>query len=245
MKPILWEMGPVTIYAYGVMVALGFLVAYLLFKREALRHGYSESQVGTFSVIVLFSGLLGARALFVMQHLDFYAENPPEIFWLHHGGLVWYGAFLGGLIGGIWYLRTKGLSFWKTADLVLPYVVLAQALGRVGCFLNGCCYGIHANETWGVTFPHEELPRLPVQLYTAAALLVLALILIRLLHRNPPRGFVASAYGVGYALVRFHVEFLRADNPEFFLGLTLPQVMSVGLLLASVFALRFLIPRLS
>jgi len=238
LKPILWQWEYLTVYSYGVFVALAFFVAYTFFKKRAMAAGVAENIVTSFMFLLLVSGILGGRIFYVIQYWPYYQAHPLEILWVYKGGLVWYGAFLGALLCGSLYIKYKALNFWRMADLLAPYLALAQGIGRLGCFFNGCCYGIHVGEPWGLHFPQDLVPRLPVQIYSAGALALLAMILIGVARNNPRPGVVASFYGIGYALIRFHMEFLRGDQTEFVWGLTLAQVLSVGLLLISVWLYR-------
>lgn len=220
MHPILFHLGPFTFYSYGLMLALGFLAATTLAARRASRLGLDPVRIQTLGGIALLAGIAGARAAYVLLNWPMFRSHPVEIFRLDHGGLVFYGGLAAGFVAGAAALRWARLPLWKSADLMVPPLVLAHAIGRIGCFLNGCCYGKPATLSWAVTFPGEGIPRHPTQLYESGALVLLFFFLRRLERRNPPPGTVALTYGVGYGAWRFLIEFLRGDNPPAALGLT-------------------------
>ena len=235
MHPILVKIGPVTVYSYGVMVALGFGLAAYLASRNAHDFGFQKNDVIDLCIVLLIAGLIGARINYVLLHFQYYRLRPAEVFLINRGGLAFYGSFLFGLLGGILFVKKKKLHFWKLADLMAPFIVLAHAVGRVGCFLNGCCFGKVAREgfPFAVSFPHDGLLRYPVQLYSSSALLVLYLFLRRKQKRRRWDGEVFMFYIMSYAVMRFFVEFLR-EEPIFMYGLTFPQMMSLILFLSSI-----------
>ncbi len=229
MHPILFRWGPITFYSYGLMLGFGFLVASTLATRRASRIGLNPAQIQTLSGIVLLAGIAGARAVYVLLNWEMFDSNWLEIFRLDHGGLVFYGGLTGGIFAGVWYLRRAQLPLWKTVCLMIPPLVLAHAIGRIGCFLNGCCYGRPTHLPWGVVFPLETFSRHPTQLYESGALVLLFFLLKELERRDPKPGTVLLTYGVLYGTWRFLIEFLRGDNPVVAWGLTAFQWMSLPL----------------
>ncbi len=229
MHPILFRLGPFTFYSYGLMLALGFLAAAALAARRASLLGLDPVRIQTLGGVALLAGIAGARAAYVLLNWPMFRSHPVEIFRLDHGGLVFYGGLAAGFVAGAATLRRARLPLWKSADLMIPPLVLAHAIGRIGCFLNGCCYGKPALVSWAVTFPGEGIPRHPTQLYESGALVLLFFFLRRLERRDSPPGTVALAYGVCYGAWRFLIEFLRGDNPPAALGLTPFQWASISL----------------
>ena len=237
MHPVLLKLGPLNVYSYGVMVALGFAVATACIYMRAPRFGIDGNSVVDAMIIMLVSGIIGARALYVFQNLDHYLANPLEIPNLAKGGLIWYGAFLAGLAAAAVYIKKKGMDFWTAVDLAAPYIALGQAIGRIGCFLNGCCYGI---ETSPGTTLAEYVARHPVQLYSAASLLAIFVILRIWQDRRRFRGEIFLGYCILYSSKRFLMEFFRGDNPRVILGLTMSQAISIVILAVSVAVFAFL-----
>ena len=233
MHPILLKLGPISVYSYGVMVALGFAIATILIYNRAARFNVDKNKIMDLAIIMLVSGIIGARLVFIILNLRYYISNPLEILNLARGGLVWYGGFLSALAATIFYIRKNNLDFWTVTDLVCPYVVLAQAFGRIGCFLNGCCYGIEVppNYPFAVCYPLESVSRFPSQIYSAIALFLIFIILILWQERRRFKGEVFLGYCMLYSFKRLLIEFFRGDNPRIFFGLTISQVMSIGVLL--------------
>ena len=231
MHPILFRFGPVTLYSYGLAIAVGFLLATGLAARRARAVGVDPARIQRIALIGLLAGLAGGRAAYVFLNWELYRANPLEVLRLDHGGLVFYGGLAAGVLGGMAAMRAAKLPVLGTLDLLMPPLVLAHAVGRIGCFLNGCCYGQPTALPWGVLFPSDLLYRHPTQLYEAGALAVIFLLLKRIEQRSPPAGTVLLAYGFLYGAWRFFVEFLRGDSPQILLGLTVFQIASLPLAL--------------
>lgn len=224
MHPIICTIGPFTIFSYGLMMAIAFLVSVSLAKARAKKEGLNPDLIFNFSFVVFVFGVLGARLLYVLQNLNFFLSNPLEIIMLQNGGLSWFGGLFFGSICGIVYLKIKKQSLLKILDLMVAFVALGQAIGRVGCLLNGCCYGKHSHA--GIYFEVHDAVLIPTQLYSSL-LLILIFIVLRFLQDKPHKtGLIFYSYLLLYAPSRFLIEFLRADNPHIIFGLTLFQVFS-------------------
>lgn len=230
MHPVLIKIGPISIYSYGVMVALGFGLATLLVIKNAGRGGLDKNRIIDFAILALTAGIVGARLFYVLLNIEYYRANPFEIFDLSKGGLVWYGGFSSASLVSIWYLKKNGIQFWIFADLVAPYIALGQSLGRIGCFLNGCCFGIESSSHFplAVIFPGGQALRHPAQIYSSLALLFIFFIL-RIWHERPHfNGQIFLGYCILYSMKRFILEFLRGDNPgTAFFNLTISQAISI------------------
>ena len=227
MFPVIFKFGFIQIYSYGLMVAAAFLVSAFLLSRYARLLHYDKEFFWNFAFVILVGGILGGRLFYSILNFDFFLDNPQEIFMLWHVGLVWYGGFFGGLISASVYLKLKKKPFFKTADMVVPFVALGHAIGRIGCFLNGCCYGRVAS--WGVYFPVHNEVLIPSQLLSVLGLLAIFVIL-RLLQDRPHRdGFIVVAYLLCASLERFIEEYFRGDSPRNFYGLTVFQVLSAAI----------------
>ncbi|MBI4003849.1 MAG: prolipoprotein diacylglyceryl transferase [Candidatus Omnitrophica bacterium] len=244
MQRILFQWGPVTVYTYGVMLVAAFLTATWVASRAAQRLPpgravLSSSQIVDLFCLVMLSGVLGARLFFVAQHWKVYLHQPQEIPAIWHGGLVWYGGFLGGLASIVFYLRLHRISLLRGMDQVAPFVALGHGIGRIGCFLNGCCYG-KVSHAWCSVTGADGQPRLPTQLLESASLFVLYLVLRRLQERraSAPAGWLSGVYLMSYAVIRMGIEFLRGDQVVVWAGLTLQQLLSIGVLFAGVTLVR-------
>jgi len=229
-----------TLYAYGLALALAMAAGVWLSARRAARFGFAPDDVFDAAMPVVLSGLLGAKLLFLATSWREYAANPWAILASIRGGFVYYGSFIGGAAGAIAWLRWKKYPILPFGDVVAPGLALGQAIGRIGCFFNGCCYG--GPVSWGVIFPSlgDGIARHPVQLYESAGTLLLALGLTRLAPQGKG-GRVLGLYLVGYGVLRFLLEILRADDrgPVLPLGLSVSQALSLaGILIGSFLFLR-------
>ena len=231
MHPIIARIGPLYVYSYGLMVAVGFAVATLLAYKHADDFGINKERIIDLGIVMLICGIIGARIVYVALNFQYYVRNPPEIINLAKGGLVWYGAFIFGMIAAAWFLKKNRISFWEAADLFAPYIALAQAFGRIGCFLNGCCYGSAAPSSFllSVVFPEESVLRYPTQIFSVIVLLAIFVILRIWQKKRHFAGEIFLGYGLLYSMKRFGVEFFRGDYPKILYGLTISQFISLGL----------------
>jgi phosphatidylglycerol:prolipoprotein diacylglycerol transferase len=233
MHPVLFKFGIVTVYSYGFMLFVAVLVSLNLLLKQAKKIGYDADLITDLVIIVLLSGIVGARLLYVFLNLDFYKDNPKEIIMLHHGGLAVLGGILMGTAAVFLFCKYKKLSFLEIADLISPYVVLAHSIGRIGCFLNGCCYGLPSK--LGIYFPVHEARLIPVQLIDSLLLFVLFILLKIKQDRSHQKGAIFISYILYYSAMRFLVEFIRADSEKLFLGLTIFQYFCIVLFSISSF----------
>lgn len=222
MHPVLFEAGGFAVYTYGLFVALALAAAFAMALRRATAWGFPREMVLDLLFLLFVSGVIGARAFYVLQHLDDYAAAPLRALSLREGGLVWYGGFLTAASAGLVYAWKRRWPVLRLCDFFAPVTAVAHAIGRVGCFLNGCCYGRETAGPWGVAFPGDLVRRLPVQLFEAAGLLALALAIELAFPRSRRDGTRFIAYLIGYGTLRFLLETMRGDQAEV-LGLTPPQ----------------------
>ncbi|MDD4879494.1 MAG: prolipoprotein diacylglyceryl transferase [Candidatus Omnitrophica bacterium] len=231
MHPVLFKIGPYPVYSYGAMLALAFLACSFLAKRRAAAIGMDGDKVLDLMITLIVSGVIGGRLMFVLLDLDYFRSRPLDIFKLWEGGLVWYGGFILAVIGGAVFLRIRKMPLLKTADLMMPYVALGQAIGRIGCFLNGCCYGKATTLPIGMVFNPEQGAVLPTQLFESAAMFIVYLILRK---RAPSNGRTLFLYLMLYSAFRFSIEFLRGDNMLTVMGLTFSQAVSIVIFATAV-----------
>ncbi len=232
--PVLIDLGPVKVYAWGFMMAVGVLAAVYGISRRFKQEGYDPDHALDLAILLVVSGLLGSRLAYIaMFEWHEFLARPAIFFSLSNGGfqgLVWYGGFTAGVLAFIIYCRVRSYSFWKMADIIAPYLALAYAIVRIGCFLNGCCYGLVADSACTVVFPEvDQFHRYPTQLFSSA----LNLLLFGFLYWYYPRrrfdGQIFAAYLIGYAVYRFLIEFLR-ENWIFYGPLSIAQVYSLLIL---------------
>ncbi len=226
MYPIICQMGPFTIYSYGLLLVVAFLVSSTLAIFQAKKQKINPDIIFNLSFTVFISGIIGARSLYVIENITYYLRNPLEIIMLQLGGLSWFGGLILGFLSGTVYLKKKKLSIYRILDLMSPFVALGQAIGRIGCLLNGCCFGKISK--FGLYFPVHKLVLIPTQIYSSLALVFIFIILRFLQDRPHKEGEIFFAYLLFYSIKRFFIEFWRADNEIILFGLTLFQLMSIA-----------------
>ena len=250
MHPIAFQFGSLTITWYGVMVATAFLVGLWTASRRGLSSGIASEKILDLGPWLIVGTIIGARALYVVSYWreQFAGQPITEIFRVWRGGLVYYGGLIGASLAGILYARKHALPVWKLADVIAPSIALGCVFGRIGCLLNGCCYGRECTLPWAIHFPHghQTYPRgvHPTEVYDSLLNLVLYLGLAWLYRRKKFDGEVFAAYLIGYALFRSFVEMFRGDYPQHYLGgwATPAQLVSMGILVFGL-ALWFLLPK--
>lgn len=255
MHPIAFHLGPFTVHWYGVMVALAFLAGLWTASRRSLREGIPSEKILDLGPWLIVGAILGARTLYVVSYWkEQFAGRPIwEIFMVQHGGLVYYGGLVGASLGCIVYARVKKLPLWRLADIIAPSIALGYVFGRIGCLMNGCCYGRACSLPWAIQFPpgHETHPAgapatpvHPTQVYDALLNLGLYAGLAWLHRRKKYDGQVFATYLVGYAVLRSFVEVFRGDYPQYYLGgwATPAHLVSIAILVGGL-ALFLLLPR--
>lgn len=235
MHPTICAIGPFTVYSYGLMLAVAFLLASSLAGAQARAWRMDPEIIFSLSFWSFLTGIIGARALFVISHAPYYLEHPRETMLLTHGGLSIFGGLIAGVACAILYIRSKKLSALRVLDLLMPFLALGQAIGRIGCFLNGCCYG--RETAAGIMFPGESVARIPTQIYSSFALLGIFVILRILQDRPHATGSIVWWYLVLYGIKRFIIESFRADNPPVIGWMTLYHVMSIAFILVGIVGL--------
>ncbi len=243
MHPIAIYLGSLPIRWYGVMMALAFLAGLWTATRRARLANVHGEIIADVTMWLMAGSIVGARFAYVTTYWkQEFADQPfREVFMIQHGGLVYYGGLIGASVAGIIYLAWKKLPVWKIADILAPSIALGSVFGRVGCLLNGCCYGRACDLPWAIHFPldHETHGAgvHPTQLYDALLNLVLYLALAWFFRRKKFDGQILALYLIGYAICRTTVEFFRGDYPadHIHAGLfTSAQLLSVPILLAGI-----------
>lgn len=176
MFPTVFNIGPLPIRAYGVMIALSFTIGIWLGIRRAAKRGIDSVVFTDLCVTILVSSVVGARLAYVIPFWDEYGRNPIAIIQVWGGGLTLYGGIGGAIIGSLIFARIRRISFWRVSDICAPLVALGIGITRIGCFLNGCCYGVPTTHAAGIVFPPGcaaggEYPGIsihPTQLYDSA-----------------------------------------------------------------------------
>lgn len=231
MHPEILSIGGITLHSYGLVIASGVFLAIFLMTQAAKKYGFPphEKIFDMVFVVVLF-GFLGSRLLYISQEWAWYREHPLEIFEIWKGGLTYYGGMIVAYLAFFFYVRLNRISFFKGTDFMMPYLSFVHGLGRIGCFLQGCCYGKESTLPWAVRFPQLPAPVHPTQLYEFLFNFGLAGFLIWYYPKRRFVGEITALYLIFYSTGRFLLEFLRGDQQPWLIFYTLPQVMSLGFL---------------
>ena len=243
MYPDLIDFGFLHLRTYGACMAVGFLLCWHLVERISGR-----KDISNLMMYLMLAGVAGSRAAYVVEHWDAeFAAAPLDVFKVWQGGLMFYGGLVLALAVFFVWCRVKKENAVALADVLSVAVPLGHACGRIGCFFYGCCYGRDSDAWCAVVFPefspswYEHGRRmvgvLPVQLFEAAALLVLFAVLLAVYLKT--RRHTTGIYLIGYAAIRFGLEFLRGDPRAAFCGLSIGQLISIGAALAGAAFLAY------
>ena len=219
MKNELFSIGPITIYGYGLMIAIGVLAAYFSATYRSKKYALDPDKVFYVTVWAVIGGFGGAKLLYLITQLPAILKDPSLLKDARNGFVV-YGGIIGGILAAWLYCKVAKLKFIKYFDLVMPSVALAQGFGRIGCFLAGCCYGRETTSRFGVVFPEGGLAPagvklIPTQLISSAGDFLIMIVLLLYYRKNKKDGTpgnVGFLYMLLYGVGRFLVEFLRNDN---------------------------------
>jgi phosphatidylglycerol:prolipoprotein diacylglycerol transferase len=250
MFPVLLRLGPLTIYTYGFFLALAFLTAIYLSGREAQRQGLPVGRFYDLCFYSVLGALVGSRLLYILLELPQFIAHPLKIFALWEGGLIFHGGLIAAVGVAFYYMARHAIPWRQAFDALAVGMPVGQALGRVGCFMAGCCYGAPSHLPWAVTFAAQDTlcpirePLHPSQLYEAGMLLGVFAVIYSLRTRKRYHGQLALAYFCLAGLVRFVSEFFRhpADyrGPIIFADMPLTQIVALAIsLLSGVLLLWF------
>ena len=215
MKNDLFQIGPLTVHGYGLMIAIGVLAAYLMAEYRAKRKGLDPDKIFDLTIWCLVGGVLGAKLLYIIVEIRSILANPKELLHIMDGFVV-YGGIIGGIFSGYLFCRRKKISFLEHFDLVMPSIALAQGFGRIGCLLAGCCYGRQTDSAFHIVFRNSAYAPNNVQLIPTQIIMSLLnfahfFLLIFLAKHVKARGQVAACYLMCYSVGRFFMEYLRND----------------------------------
>ncbi len=229
-NPVLVTIGTMEIRWYGVMIVLAVVAAIGISLLEAKRKGFSQDVIWDVALWAVIGGIVGARLLHIIDQWNYYMLHPEEL--LNFAGLAVWGAVLGALIAIGIYVFIKKISFWKLGDIIAPGAIMAQAIGRVGCLINGCCYGDTCDLPIAVTYNNpnsyapQGVPIYPTELMHLVWNLIGFGILWALRKRMKPDGQLFMLYIIVFGVGDFVVHFFREGTP-YFLGLQQAQVVDL------------------
>lgn len=215
MRNELFSIGPITIYAYGLMIAIGIMAAYLVGEYRAKKHGLEPDHVFYYVIWCVIGGFAGSKILFLITDIKNIIANPRTVLNFQDGWVV-YGGIIGGILSAMLYSKLKKISFLSYFDILIPSVALAQGFGRVGCFFAGCCYGRETHSPIGIIF-HESayapngVSLVPTQLISSGLNFLHFFALIWFAKHKKADGQVGALYLILYSIGRFILEYYRGD----------------------------------
>ncbi|HBF37807.1 MAG TPA: prolipoprotein diacylglyceryl transferase [Firmicutes bacterium] len=228
MRPVLFYVFGWPIHSYGFMLAVAFLIAIIGIGKEAKKYDICFENVIDLVTWVLIGAIIGARLAYVVTEYRYFMASPWwEIFAVNSGGLAFHGGLIGGFLAGFSYTSYKRISTWKLADIVTPYIALGYSIVRIGCLLNGCCYGKVSTVPWALRCAAQDgALRHPTQLYSMIGSFILFLILRRFRNHKQFDGFLFLLYVGLYSIMRFIVEIYR-ESPMVAPWLSLAQLVCI------------------
>ncbi|MCK5861904.1 MAG: prolipoprotein diacylglyceryl transferase [Candidatus Hydrogenedentes bacterium] len=260
MYPTLIEWGDLRFHSYTVMMTLAFVIGVLgpNWLNNRRTHPFPISPAG--GIFIFFTGIAGAKIYWAIQYGD--ASDWHHLQFVLTGGLVFFGGLFGGIIGGIIYLKYVKAPLLPVADMVAPFMALAHGIGRVGCFLNGCCWGqlMKMDLPWGAMYPRarygpyrqqimdglisskdvRSLPVHPTQIYETLGNVIIFILLLIVYKRHKRTGIVALSYFILYGVLRFITEAFRGESAYSVQGLTVSQTIGLTMFLGGGLTLLLL-----
>lgn len=247
--PIIVEIGPLMLRWYGLMIAIGIIAGAYLGAKEAQRRGISFDEAINTVTWAVPVGFIFARLFHVVDTPRYYLDNPLKVFAINEGGMAIYGGIIGGVVAGLVYARWRHLPVGKLADAAAPGLILGQAIGRIGCFMNGDHQGAAASLPWATMYtnPNTVVPdfgvtRHPTQVYEGLYDFAVFGLLWWLRKRVAVDGVLFWTYASLYSFGRFWISFLRIDA-DFFFGLKEAQVISLLTFMVGVPLILYLFGR--
>ena len=229
MYPELFTIFGITVYSYGLLVAIGFFAGMTYITKYSDNIPVKKDQMYDFLFYLIVVSIIGARLLYVLVNIDSFIQHPLDIIKVWQGGLVFYGGFIAAVLYALIYCKYKKINIKRLADVFAPALALGHSFGRIGCLLSGCCYG---KETHCLISVNN---RYSTQIFEAAGNLIIFFILHKLYKKSHKDGHIFLLYLIFYSVLRFSIEFFRGDDRgSFFLGLSPAQNISIVILFVAV-----------
>ncbi|MFH1714981.1 MAG: prolipoprotein diacylglyceryl transferase [Elusimicrobiota bacterium] len=241
MHPVLFKIFGIPVFSYGFFVALGFLAAWYIVLNEIKRKNLLEKNINDLFWIIILSAVFGGRLFYVLLNIKYYSGDITAVFKIWEGGLVFYGGLIIAVLASVIFLRQRKVkSIFAYGDAIAPGIIIGQAIGRIGCFFAGCCYGHETHGICGVTFkdPRSLAPigvsLYPVQIFESAGDIIIFLMLWKLRKHNKFNGYLLCVYVIMYSVFRFFLEFLRGDDRGMLGVLSMTQGIGILLFVTAV-----------
>jgi phosphatidylglycerol:prolipoprotein diacylglycerol transferase len=239
MRNELLRIGPVTFYGYGLMIAIGILACFFMADRRARKLGLDPDVIFNVGFISIIGGFITSKLFFIAMDLPNIIKNGLFLKALISNGFIVYGGLIGGVLTAVAYLRAKKIPFLPYFDLAAPSMAIAQAVGRLGCLIAGCCYGRETDSRFGMMFPHsgfapQGVKLIPTQLISSIGNFAIMFALLWYARRKPKTGRVGALYILLYAVGRFFIEYLRNDIRGDVGPLSMSQFISILMLVPGI-----------
>jgi phosphatidylglycerol:prolipoprotein diacylglycerol transferase len=251
MHPELFHAGPFTVYSYGVLLGAAYLIGLQVAMARARTLGLDPQKFMDLGIAIIVSALIGAKLLLFILDFDHFVANPGDLVSLARSGGVFYGGLVLAVLVGIWYVRKHHLPVWTTGDLAAPGIALGYAVGRMGCFFAGCCWGAQTDVPWAITFTDPianevvgtplNVPLHPTQVYESLSGLAIFLLILAFERKGRPfAGRTFWGYILLYGVSRFVIEYFRGDPRGVNAGFSTSQWISIVLVPLSIAMLTWL-----
>jgi len=239
------QVGPFTLHTYGMLVALGFVAALIVVRRGARREGLPSEPVLDLAFVAVLAAIVGSRLLYVLFNIQEYLADPLRIFKVWEGGLVFHGGLLLAIPACLFFVRRFSLPAWATADVFAPAIALGQAIGRIGCFAAGCCYGAPWEPPFCVTFTDPDalaplhVPLFPSQLLAFGSGIIVFMVLVAYRPRRRATGQVFWLYLILASAARLAEDAFRGTDAKLAILPWMSATQAISLGLAAVALLMF------
>ncbi|MGD6869804.1 prolipoprotein diacylglyceryl transferase, partial [Bacillus cereus] len=237
LDPIVIHLGPIAVHWYGVIIGIGAILGFILANREGKKRGIPSDVFYDLIFLALPISILSARIYYVIFEWNYYKENPVEIFAIWHGGIAIHGGIIGAVLTTIWFTRKRNISFWKIADILAPSVLLGQAIGRWGNFMNQEAHGGIVSKSFleSLHLPDFIINQMningtyyhPTFLYESVWNITGVIVLLVLRKVDLKRGEIFLTYLLWYSVGRFFVEGLRTDSLMLTSHIRIAQLVSI------------------
>jgi phosphatidylglycerol:prolipoprotein diacylglycerol transferase len=224
-------------------VAIGFFVGLMITVRLGKAEDISPQQVMDMGFVIILSAIVGSRVMFVLMNASYYTRAPLDMLKIWQGGLVFSGGVIGVVLTMLWYIKRHGFPLGKIADLWAPAIAIGQGIGRIGCFMAGCCYGKPTDLKWGVVFTHPHslahplnVSLHPAQIYSSISGFIIFLVLLLLYTKKKFEGQVFLWFLILHSTARLAIEGFRGDDRGLLLGsnMSMTQLVAILILITSV-----------
>ena len=251
MHPDLFNIGPLTLHTYGLFVALGFIAGILVTIRLGKSIGITSNNVMDMGFVIILSGLIGSRLVYILINLQDFIAHPLNIIKIWEGGLVFSGGLVAVIIVMLLYVRHHGYNILTVGDLWAPAAAIGQAIGRIGCFFAGCCYGRLTDVPWGIVFTDpkciapRDIPLHPTQLYSSFSSFIIFIILLLIHSKKKFDGQVFIWFLILHSTARLILERFRGDPRGIILtdNMTMTQFIAIIILIGAVTSLFIFKPK--